>query len=80
MTAGGESITMQHARYGKCDSAFLIKQLDSMPACTMSGAITLILLNLYYIPAMPDATEYTIASVDASNGAGFDGGDFSPNH
>jgi hypothetical protein len=32
--------------------------------------------NLYYIPAMPDATEYTIASVDASNGtAGFDSGE-----
>ena len=32
--------------------------------------------NLYYIPAMPDATEYTIASIDASGGKdGFDGGD-----
>ena len=24
--------------------------------------------NLYYIPAMPDATEYTIASIDATGG------------
>ena len=32
--------------------------------------------NLYYIPAMPDATEYTIASIDASNGkGGFDSGE-----
>ena len=32
--------------------------------------------NLYYIPAMPDATEYTIASVDASGGTGgFDDGE-----
>ena len=32
--------------------------------------------NLYYIPAMPDATEYTIASIDASGGKdGFEGGD-----
>ncbi len=31
--------------------------------------------NLYYIPAMPDATEYNIAGVDASGGkAGFDSG------
>jgi hypothetical protein len=32
--------------------------------------------DLYYIPAMPDATEYTIASIDGSGGKdGFDGGD-----
>ncbi|MBK8291740.1 MAG: hypothetical protein IPK96_13220 [Flammeovirgaceae bacterium] len=32
--------------------------------------------NLYYIPAMPDATEYTIASIDATGGKeGFDGGE-----
>jgi hypothetical protein len=32
--------------------------------------------NLYYIPAMPDATEYTIASIDASGGKdGFEGGE-----
>lgn len=32
--------------------------------------------QMYYIPAMPDATEYTIASIDASGGKdGFEGGD-----
>src|SRR5262249_49437879 len=32
--------------------------------------------GLYYIPAMPDATEYTIASIDASGGTGgFDDGE-----
>ncbi|RYF90327.1 MAG: glycogen debranching protein, partial [Chitinophagaceae bacterium] len=32
--------------------------------------------QLYYTPAMPDATEYTIASIDASGGKdGFEGGD-----
>src|SRR5438046_5710262 len=32
--------------------------------------------KLYYIPAMPDATEYTIASIDASGGKdGFDDGE-----
>lgn len=32
--------------------------------------------NLYYIPAMPDATEYTIASIDASGGKdGFEDGE-----
>jgi hypothetical protein len=32
--------------------------------------------NLYWIPAMPDATEYTIASIDASGGKdGFDDGE-----
>ncbi len=32
--------------------------------------------SLYYIPAMPDATEYTIASIDASGGTGgFEGGE-----
>lgn len=32
--------------------------------------------NMYWIPAMPDATEYTIASIDGSGGtAGFDGGE-----
>lgn len=32
--------------------------------------------QLYWIAAMPDATEYTIASIDASGGtAGFDGGE-----
>jgi len=32
--------------------------------------------NMFWIPAMPDATEYTIASIDGSGGtAGFDGGE-----
>jgi F5/8 type C domain/Trehalase len=32
--------------------------------------------NLYYIPAMPDATEYNIAAIDASGGKdGFEGGE-----
>src|SRR5438046_4325275 len=32
--------------------------------------------KLYYIPAMPDATEYTIASIDASGGKdGFEDGE-----
>jgi hypothetical protein len=67
-----------YARYlVNCDSAFLVRQLESMkriyddwsdhwdPA-----------KNLYYIPAMPDATEYTIASIDASGGkGGFDDGE-----
>lgn len=59
------------------DSVFLMQQLDSMIAIYNrwhdhydSSK------NLYYIAAMPDATEYTIASVDASNGtAGFDSGE-----
>ncbi len=59
------------------DKAFIEKQLDSMKAIYNrwddhydSSR------QLYYIPAMPDATEYTIASIDASGGkAGFDSGD-----
>ena len=67
-----------YARYlVNADSVFLIRQLDSMKAIfnawydhydSSKG--------LYYIPAMPDATEYTIASIDASGGKeGFEGGD-----
>jgi hypothetical protein len=66
------------ARYlVNADSGFIIKQLDSMQRIYNewfdhfdSGK------NLYYIPAMPDATEYTIASIDASGGKdGFDDGE-----
>jgi len=58
------------------DSSFIIKQLDSMQHTYMDWYDHWdSTKNLYYIPAMPDATEYTIASIDASGGkAGFDGG------
>jgi hypothetical protein len=59
------------------DSAFIIKQLDSMKSSYdqwydhFDSA-----KHLYYIAAMPDATEYTIASIDASGGKdGFDDGE-----
>lgn len=59
------------------DSVFIISQLDSMKSIFeqwndhWEDA-----KKLYYIPAMPDATEYTIASIDASGGKdGFEGGD-----
>lgn len=66
------------ARYlVNADTAFLFQQLDSM--CyqyTLWNDHWDSSKQLYYIPAMPDATEYTIASIDASGGtAGFDGGD-----
>ena len=59
------------------DAAFVMRQLDSMKSIYNqwfdhwdSSK------NLYYIPVMPDATEYTIASIDASGGKdGFEGGD-----
>ncbi len=59
------------------DSSFAIQQLDSLKKLYNdwddhweSSK------NLYWIAAMPDTTEYTIASVDASNGtAGFDSGE-----
>lgn len=60
------------------DTAFLIKQLDSMVYSfnQWKDHHWDSSKQLYYIPAMPDATEYTIASIDASNGkAGFDSGD-----
>jgi len=67
-----------YARYlVNTDSSFIIRQLDSMKKKYDEwydhwDASK----NLYYIPAMPDATEYTIASVDASGGTGgFDSGD-----
>src|SRR5204863_9457241 len=58
-------------------SAFIIKQLDSMKnSYNQWNDHFDAAKNLYYIPAMPDATEYTIASIDASGGKdGFDDGD-----
>ncbi len=67
-----------YARYlVNADSSFIMTQIDSMKAIYEqwydhwdSSK------NLYYIPAMPDATEYTIASIDASGGKdGFDDGE-----
>lgn len=58
------------------DSTFITSQLDSMKN-KFDGWYDHwdSAKNMYYIPAMPDATEYTIASIDASNGkAGFDSG------
>ena len=59
------------------DAAFITKQLDSMKSVYDKWYDHYdSSKNLYYIPAMPDATEYTIASIDASNGtAGFDSGE-----
>lgn len=60
------------------DTAFLLLQLDSMLYSFNQWADNHwdSSKNLYYIPAMPDATEYTIAAMDASNGkGGFDSGD-----
>jgi hypothetical protein len=67
-----------YARYLiNMDSAFMLQQLDSLKKLYndwndhWDNS-----KNLYWIAAMPDATEYTIASVDASNGtAGFDSGE-----
>ncbi len=66
-----------YARYlVNADSNFLVRHLDSMKSIYDAwqdhwDAVR----NLYYIAAMPDATEYDIASIDASGGkAGFDGG------
>lgn len=58
------------------DTSFLYRQLDSMIAIYEAWEDHFdSTKQLYYIPAMPDATEYTIASIDASGGqAGFDGG------
>lgn len=67
-----------YARYlVNADAAFVEKQLDSMKQIYDAWEDHYdAAKQLYYIPAMPDATEYTIASIDASNGtAGFDSGE-----
>ena len=67
-----------YARYlVNADSAFINQQLDSMKSIYDQWSDHWdSAKNLYYIPAMPDATEYTIASIDASGGKdGFDGGE-----
>ena len=67
-----------YARYlVNADSAFVVKQLDSMQRMYSEWSDHYdSTRNLYYIPAMPDATEYTIASIDASGGKdGFDDGE-----
>ncbi|HTD93477.1 MAG TPA: trehalase family glycosidase, partial [Chitinophagaceae bacterium] len=67
-----------YARYlVNADSAFILRQLDSMQRSYNGWADHLdSSKSLYYIPAMPDATEYTIASIDASGGKdGFAGGE-----
>ena len=67
-----------YARYlVNMDTSFIIAQLDSMKHI-YNGWYDHYdsTKQLYYIPAMPDATEYTIASIDASGGKdGFAGGD-----
>ena len=59
------------------DSAFIVDQLENMKSIyNQWNDHWEPEKNLYYIPAMPDATEYTIASIDASGGKdGFEGGD-----
>ncbi len=59
------------------DTSFIIHQLDSMELKYNQWSDHWdASKKLYYIPAMPDATEYTIASIDASGGKeGFAGGE-----
>jgi hypothetical protein len=59
------------------DTAFLTRQLDSMMAIYAAWSDHYDHeKELYHIAAMPDATEYNIASIDASGGKdGFEGGD-----
>jgi len=67
-----------YARYlVNADSSFIIQQLEAMKeAYNQWSDHWDSSKNLYYIPAMPDATEYTIASIDASGGKdGFDDGE-----
>lgn len=67
-----------YARYlVDADSSFIVAQLDSMKSIYGQWSDHWdATKDLYYIPAMPDATEYTIASIDASGGKdGFEGGD-----
>ena len=77
----GYSESISDAAYARylvnSDSAFLMMQLDSMKQMYNEWSDHYdSSKNLYYIPAMPDATEYTIASIDASGGTGgFDDGE-----
>lgn len=67
-----------YARYlVNADADFLVAQLDSMKQQYEAWYDHYdSSKHLYYIPAMPDATEYTIASIDASGGKdGFAGGE-----
>lgn len=67
-----------YARYlVNADSAFIVAQLDSMKSIYDQWADHWEeAKQLYYIPAMPDATEFNIAAVDASGGkGGFEGGE-----
>ena len=67
-----------YARYlVNADSAFIVQQLNSMMGVYERWSDHWdSTKQLYYIAAMPDATEYTIASIDASGGkAGFDSGE-----
>ncbi len=59
------------------DSSFICRQLDSMNYIYNQWQDHWdSSKQLYYIPAMPDATEFTIASIDASGGkGGFEGGE-----
>lgn len=59
------------------DQDFIVAQLDKMKS-TYEGWYDHYdsTKKMFWIPAMPDATEYTIASIDGSGGtAGFDGGE-----
>ena len=67
-----------YARYlVNMDSDFIVRQLDSMTYIYDQWRDHFdSSRHVYYIPAMPDATEYTIASIDASGGRdGFDDGE-----
>lgn len=67
-----------YARYlVNADQGFIVQQLDSMKSIYNQWSDHWDAdKTLYYIPAMPDATEYTIASIDASGGKdGFEGGE-----
>jgi hypothetical protein len=67
-----------YARYlVNADRDFIVGQLDSMKSIYHQWSDHWDAeKSLYYIPAMPDATEYTIASIDASGGKdGFEGGE-----
>ena len=75
------SESIADASYGRylvnADASFLTKQLDSMKRMYNEWSDHFdSSKQLYFIPAMPDATEYTIASIDASGGKdGFDDGE-----